>query len=273
MYSVPKLADFPAWKVISHMRREEIRPITTAEEFSELLSMQKEIWGLADIDVVPAHTFKAVSSFMGPNGTVLGYFLDGKMVGYVLTFPTSNPKEALCDMMGVAKNHQSEGIGYKLALELREIMLQSDVKTVFWTYDPLESVNANLYLAKLGGIVTRHYKDFYGVVTSQTHSGMPTDRFKVEWSIRSKHVEERIESRINGNHVRNTTDRPDTKQVEIPLNIQDLRNKNMKEALEWRMRTRAQFDDYVEKQKLIGTDFAFDPINQKGVYIFEEPGK
>ncbi len=62
-----------------HVEREDIRPVTSVEEFSEMVSMQKEIWGLADIDMVPAHTFKAVSSFMGPNGMVLGYFFDGKM--------------------------------------------------------------------------------------------------------------------------------------------------------------------------------------------------
>jgi predicted GNAT superfamily acetyltransferase len=252
------------------MERESIRPITAVQEFSELLSMQKEIWGLTDRDVVPVHTFKAVSSFMGPNGMVLGYFLNGKMAGYALTFPTSNQKEVLCDMLGVSKNCQSKGIGYKLALALRTILLQNDVDTISWTFDPLESANANLYLAKLGGLVTRHFKDFYGLISSQLHSGMPTDRFKVEWNIRSKRVEERIQRRIKGHDDLTTTDSADTKHVEIPSNIQDLRNGNMKAALEWRMKTRIQFEDLVEKKKLIGTDFVFDPINKKGVYLFQE---
>jgi predicted GNAT superfamily acetyltransferase len=256
---------------MTHMDREQIRPLTTVEEFSELVSMQREIWGLADSDVVPAHTFKAVSSFMGPNGMVLGYLLDGQLVGYALTFPTSNPEEALCDMLGVSRIYQGQGIGYKLALALRATLLQSEVNTISWTFDPLESTNANLYLAKLGGIVTRHFKDFYGVVTSQLHSGLPTDRFKVEWKIRSKRVEERIQRRVNGHDDFKETDRTDIKQVEVPLNIQDLRSSNMKAALEWRMKTRTQFDDFVEKQRLIGTDFIFDSLNQKGIYLFQRP--
>jgi predicted GNAT superfamily acetyltransferase len=253
------------------MEREQIRPLTNVEEFSELVSMQKEIWGLVDLDVVPAHTFKAVSSFMGPNGMVLGYFLDGRLVGYALTFPTSNPKEALCDMLGVSRNYQGQGIGYKLALALRSTLLQSEVDTLSWTFDPLESANANLYLGKLGGIVTSHFKDFYGVVTSQLHSGLPTDRFRVEWKIRSRRVEERIQRRSNEHDHLNKTDRTDTKHVEIPLNIQDLRSSNIKAALKWRMKTRTQFDDFVEKQKLIGTDFVFDLLNQKGIYLFQRP--
>lgn len=87
--------------------------------------------------------------------------------------------------------------------------------------------------------------------------------------MRSKRVEERIQGRINGKDALKTTDRADTKHVEIPLNIQDLRNSNLKVALEWRMDTRTQFDDIVEKQKLIGTDFAIDPINRKGVTFFK----
>jgi predicted GNAT superfamily acetyltransferase len=83
-------------------------------------------------------------------------------------------------------------------------------------------------------------------------------------------VEERIQRRIKGNDDLTMTDSADTKHVEIPSNIQDLRNGNMKAALEWRMKTRIQFEDLVEKKKLIGTDFAFDPINKKGVYLFQE---
>lgn len=75
----------------------------------------------------------------------------------------------------------------------------------------------------------------------------------------------------NGKDALKETDRADTKHVEIPLNIQDLRHSDQKTALEWRMDARTQFDDIVEKQKLIGTDFAIDPINRRGVYLFQEP--
>ncbi|MBI5249666.1 MAG: GNAT family N-acetyltransferase [Desulfomonile tiedjei] len=252
------------------MKHEQIGPLTTIDEFSELLGLQKEVWGLAAADVVPVHTFKAVSSFMGPKGTVLGYFLDGKIAGYVLTFPTSNPKEVHVDMIGVSKNHQHKGIGSKLLLALRTIMLQHDVDTISWTFDPLESVNANLYIAKLGGIVTRHFTDFYGSVSSPLHSGLPTDRFRVEWHIRTQLVQERIERQIEKTDIFSTPNCAISACVEIPLNIQDLRNGNIKEALEWRMKTREQFDDLVEKKNLVGIDFTYDPINQKGLYVFQE---
>ncbi len=250
------------------MENEYIRPLTQISEFHELLAIQKDIWGVNDIDVVPVHTFKAVAAFLGPKALILGYFVDGKMSGFLLSFPTSDPKEVFGAMIGVAGDCRRKGIGYKLNLEFMNRMLAQNVDKISWTFDPLESVNANLYIAKLGGVVTRHFMDYYGSVNSKMHAGLPTDRFKVEWNMRDERVQERIARgpREDGRHI--TTDSEDTKYVEIPLDIQGLKIKDLGKALEWRLKTRRLFDDYVEKQGLIGTDFVHDPVNQKSAYVF-----
>ncbi len=249
------------------MEGEYIRRLKEMDEFDELVIVQRDVWGLEDIDVIPAHIFRDASNLMGPNGIVLGYFIDEKLIGYILTFPTSNPKNVLVDMLAVSPDYQSKGIGYRLSLELRTIMLTLDINKIFWTYDPLESVNANLYIRKLGGIITHHLIDYYGSISSKIHSGLPTDRFIVEWKIRSKRVENRIK---NGNEkINHISDKKDTKYVEIPLNIQELKNKDINVAIEWRSTTRKLFDGYIVKQKLIGIDFIHDQINQKGIYIFK----
>jgi len=50
-------------------------------------------------------------------------------------------------------------------LELRKIMLvQDNNDRIFWTYDPLESINANLYIKKLGGVIFHHLIDYYGYI-------------------------------------------------------------------------------------------------------------
>lgn len=249
------------------MEGEYIRRLKEMDEFYELVIVQRDVWGYEDIDIIPAHIFRDASNLMGPNGIVLGYFIDEKLIGYNLTFPTSNPREVLADMLAVSPDYQSKGIGYKLSLELRKIMLTLDIDKIFWTYDPLESVNANLYIKKLGGVISRHLIDYYGSINSKTHSGLPTDRFIVEWNIRSKRVENRIK---NGNEKTNhISDNKDIKYVEIPLNIQELKNKDINVAIEWRMKTRKLFEEYIEKQNLVGIDFVHDQINQKGIYIFK----
>jgi len=249
------------------MEGEYIKPLKEMNEFSELVTIQRDVWGLMDIDVIPAHIFMDASNLMGPNGIVLGYFIDEKLIGYILTFPTSNPREVLVDMLAVSPDYQGKGIGYKLSLELRKIMLILDINKIFWMYDPLESLNANLYIRKIGGIITRYFIDYYGSINSKIHSGLPTDRFKVEWDIQSKPVENRIKNGSGKtNHI---SDGKDTKYVEIPLNIQELKEKDINIAIEWRMKTRKLFDEYIEKENLIGTDFVYDPVNKKGIYIFE----
>ncbi len=250
------------------MAAEYIRRLKEMHEFYELVIVQRDVWGLEDIDVIPAHIFRVASNMMGPNGMVLGYFIDEKLVGYILTFPTSNPREVLMDMLAVSPDYQDKGIGYKLSLGLRKIMLVLDIKKIFWTYDPLESVNANLYIKKLGGIITRYLIDYYGSISSKIHSDLPTDRFKVEWNIRSKHVKNRIK---NGNgRTNHISDDKGTKYVEIPLDIQELKKRDIDAATEWRMKTRKLFDEYIEKQNLIGTDFVYDQTDQKGKYIFKK---
>lgn len=252
------------------MEREYIRPITAISEFNELIFIQKDVWGISDIDIFPVHTFRVVTDFMKPNGVVLGYFIEDKICGYLLAFPTSNPKVAFGGMLGISRNYQKQGIGYKLNVALREYMLIHGVEKIIWTYDPLESVNANLYLAKLGGIVTQHLIDYYGDVKSKLHSGLPTDRFKVEWNIKERRVAKRIEKDCKENYDYGAAD---AKRVEIPLDMQDIRNRDMKEALKWRKKTREFFDEYINKQQLIGVDFVRDPAKNKGVYLFKKrPG-
>jgi predicted GNAT superfamily acetyltransferase len=249
------------------MEGEYIRRLKELDELSELVTVQKDVWGYSDVEIVPLHVLRDASNLMGPNGTVLGYFIDEKLIGYTLTFPMSDPRGVLLDMLAVSPDYQGKGIGYNLMLELRKIMLAQDINKIFWTYDPLESLNANLYIRKLGGIITRYLIDYYGSIDSKIHSDLPTDRFKVEWNIRSERVKNRTK---NGNEKNNhISDNKDAKYVEVPLNIQELKNKDINAAIEWRMKTRKLFDEYIEKQKLIGIDFVHDQINQKGIYIFE----
>ncbi len=251
------------------MEHEYIRLLNEIDEFNELQDLQKEVWGLEDRDIVPSYMFKSVTGLTGPNGIALGYFIENKIAGYLLTIPTSNPLEVLGCMLAVSKNYQHKGIGYKLNLKLREIMLSNNVEKVIWTFDPLESVNAHLYLRKLGGVITRYFVNYYGSVHSLVHEGLPTDRVKVEWNLNDIHVEERITNDVKSNSCHQAISAETLKKyVEIPLNMQNLKGNNLEEAMKWRTKTRKIFKNIIEKQKLIGCDFIVNLHKQKGMYIF-----
>lgn len=252
-----------------------IKPIKEINTFHELLETQKKVWGLEDIDVVPTHLLKVVSDEMGPKAVILGYFLDDEIIGFTLTLPTSNPQEVIMHMLAVATDFQRKNVGYNLMLKLRELMLSQNIDKIFWTFDPLESVNANLYIRKLGGIITRHSVDYYGPIESRMHSGFPTDRFIVEWNIRNKHVENRIKDSGKGNcsssQLNCPCDDSEVQFVEIPLNIQELKKEDISGAIKIRMETRSKFEEIIEKSNYVGLDFIYDKINRKGSYIFKKP--
>ena len=233
---------------------EYIKPIRSLDEFSEIKNIQKAAWGFDDIDIVPAHILKAASDMLYPKGIVLGYAVNEKIVGFIMTFPSSNPKEILAHIGAVHPDYQNRGIFYKLNIELHKIMKIHKVDKIFGTYDPLESINANLYINKLGGIVTHHYEDYYGEMNSTVHTGLPTDRFRIEWNLNSK-----------GNF-----SNEDVRHVDIPLNIQELKKINLNDAIEWRMKTRKLFNEFIEQHKYIGVTFIVDKVNKKGTYVFKK---
>ena len=62
-----------------------------------------------------------------------------------------------------------------------------------WTFDPLEIKNGYLNVTKLGAIIRRYRRDFYGPSSSPLQGGLPTDRVYAEWWLRSDRVQRVLE--------------------------------------------------------------------------------
>ena len=69
------------------MEKGSIKVIKEIDKFSELIDIQRDAWGLIDIDIVPLHIVKAVADLLKPNGIVIGYFLEERIIGFIMTFP------------------------------------------------------------------------------------------------------------------------------------------------------------------------------------------
>ena len=57
-----------------------IRALTEIAEFEECVRLQREIWGMADIDLIPSRSY-AVQTHIG--GIVLGAFDSDRLIGFV----------------------------------------------------------------------------------------------------------------------------------------------------------------------------------------------
>ncbi len=235
---------------------------------------QRVIWGIRDdTEVVPLH---ALLTAQKNGGLVLGAFDGDKMVGFLFGFLGRTPagREKHCShMMGVIPKWRGQGIGEALKRQQREFALEQGLDLVTWTYDPLESRNAYLNISKLGAVCRTYIRNLYGEMQDELNAGLPTDRFQVDWWIRSPRVASRFSQKATspqpsleevlsrGAEIVNEValdnaglpetlswepHRSATVIIEIPANFQQIKQANIRLARDWRLLTRALFEEYFE---------------------------
>ena len=174
----------------------EIRPLQTVDEYRAAEQLQRDVWNLEDVEVVPDHLLITAQK---NGGTVLGAFdvtaegerLIGSVFGFVGLTPDGKVKHC-SHMAGVAPEYQSRSVGYRLKLAQREHVLSQGMDLITWTFDPLESRNARLNFRKLGVTCRTYLRNLYGSMRDQLNAGLFSDRFQVEWHITSDHVVDRL---------------------------------------------------------------------------------
>ena len=163
-----------------------IRDIESLDELHEVEQLQREIWGLEDLEIYPALALKPQKEV---GATLIGAFAEGRMVGFVFGFPGILDGEAIIhsDMLGISPAYRSNNLGYLLKCAQRDAAIKLGVKRMTWTFDPLQSPNAHFNFSKLGVIADRYYVDYYGVTSSFLHR-YGTDRLWVTWLLDNERV-------------------------------------------------------------------------------------
>ena len=246
-----------------------IRVLKDPSEYERFEDVMKDIWECGERDIVPHHLLRAVNH---QGGLVLGAFDNEKLVGVLMGF--------LACHNGVLHHHSHltgtldryKGIGYQLKQKQREHVLSQGLDLITWTFDPLQSSNAYFNFAKLCVISTTYFKDYYGKMRDHLNAGIPSDRLLVEWWIRSNDVV----SRVNGvfqhpvlekissqadivNETRITKGLREITSmdfkcknknilIEIPVNIDSIKEKNIKLARKWRKKLRLLFENFFSKK-------------------------
>ena len=264
----------PSPKAIMPEHSLTIRTIDTIDDYHKVEELQAVAWGVIDrTEVVPLAVLLTAQE---NGGLVAGAFDDaGNIVGFVFGFIglTATGKFKHCShMAGVLPHIRRQNIGYALKMFQRDYVIkQGRLDLITWTYDPLESVNAMLNIGKLGGIAHHYSENHYGDWNDDLNRGIPTDRFEVEWWIRSPRVEKYLhpdhirqshawhidsgaqtifEARLDeqglviyqGTHLDLTAA---TLLLEIPAEFQHLKRHSMARAQEWRWKTREVFQHYL----------------------------
>jgi predicted GNAT superfamily acetyltransferase len=241
----------------------EIRPLRTQEELLACVELQRETWGSAFSDLVPASILK-VSQRVG--GVAAGAFdAEGRLLGFVfgLTGVERGRVVHWSDMLAVREEARDLGLGRQLKEYQRDAVSALGATVIYWTYDPLVARNAHLNFNKLGVRVVEYVEEMYGETDSDLHRGLGTDRFIVAWPVSRQESEAlAAESRrlaaspavreapvLNPDRVAATVPdfaaferaRPRYARVGVPRDVIGLRSRSPELTGRWRESTRRAF--------------------------------
>jgi predicted GNAT superfamily acetyltransferase len=213
----------------------QIRDCESFADFAACMEMQRVVWQFSDLDITPLRSF-VISRRSG--GFTLGAFSENaRLLGFAHALPAFDERRRAyyySHMLAVDPELQNAGIGLRLKLAQRRRALETGVSLLGWTFDPLQSRNAYLNLVKLGGVVRRYHVNYYGnESTSVLHRGLDTDRLFVEWWVGSDHA-----ARLIGGERRAGAP---AAAVEVPREIDAIKQADLDEARRWQERVRAAF--------------------------------
>ena len=242
-----------------------VRECTTIEEFDGCVYLQREVFGLPDLEVSPRRHL-IVSRQAG--GWTLGAFAADRMVGFVHHLAAVRANDEIfgySHVMAVAKDYQNKGVGARLKWAQRERALAQGRKLIKWTWDPMLARNAHFNLNRLGAIVDTYADDFYGIdYGTEQALGLPSDRMSAIWNLDSARV------RALASGASGVIDAEPVATVAIPSEWTALVKQDPQRARDEQVRVRAEFKKAFER-KLICAGFERG-TNQSRYLLFEPNG-
>jgi predicted GNAT superfamily acetyltransferase len=248
-----------------------IRILETSEEMNAVEEIQRLVWPASETDVIPAHMLLAV---VHNGGLALGAFVGETMVGISFGFLGSYQKNGGLGLklhshiLGVHPDWEGRGIGFSLKRAQWQMARKQGIDLITWTYDPLLSRNAHLNIARLGSVCNTYLSSEYGEMRDTLNSGLPSDRFQVDWWLNTGRVEQLLNqfflSEVSIDDFRSAEAKlleaslgqgfvllppkipPVLSEplllVEIPSDFPTLKSSDLTLAYDWRMATREVFE-------------------------------
>ncbi len=176
-------------------------PRGTDEERARLASLydqaariQGPCWQEPPFEWVPPHCLQALDGIGG--STLAAYVsIEGRprLVGMVCEMPAFAWAEGAIRPFLYSHLMAVDGlsVGHELKKLQRREALGRGLFTIRWTYDPLQSLNANINIRKCGATCRTYKRGAYTLVG--INAGVDADRFYVTWELDQERVRGRME--------------------------------------------------------------------------------
>jgi predicted GNAT superfamily acetyltransferase len=222
-----------------------IRECVTIDELDSCVLLQREVFGLPDLEISPRRHL-IVSRQAG--GWTLGAFVDERIVGFVhhlVAVGGGNDIFGYSHMMAVDQAFQNKGVGARLKWSQRERAIQEGRNFIKWTWDPMQARNAHFNLNRLGVTVSNYAENFYGtdyptspIPTSIEPAGIDSDRLFANWHLKSPRV---IYLSSGSSAVREPLQMKPEARIGIPANWIMLCRQDPPRAKQEQLRVRSEF--------------------------------
>ena len=260
------------------------RELHTYAEMEPILELQRAVWHMGDLDVVPLHELVTVPD---TGGMVLGAWREGDpaLAGFLFGwggFVDGQPRLA-SDMMGVRPGARHGGLGFALKGLQAALALARGYRSIVWTVDPLRAANARLNFAKLGAICHVYHRDKYGpTFATEFYGDMPSDNLAIHWPVASKRVRERLLGTQPPPLFAGCADRPillpgdtptaDRVLVELPADIDHLLAHDFPAARDWRERVRTALETaFAHGYAITDAVFEHDTGRGRAFFVLDQP--
>lgn len=264
-----------------------IEKVTTLPQLERVRQLEESIWRIQSTPTILTYT-------TGRNGGfTLGAFEGDTLIGFCYGFPGFREGHSyFCShMLGIHPDYRHRAIGEQLKLAQAREAQAKGYRLITWTYDPLETANARLNLVKLRAIGTAYRENHYGQMQDGLNDGLDTDRFILEWWLRSGHV------RNDGAWLQSYQVDPqrcafgvslpqngfpepllqgdgglgqDAEKgtwVPVPLGFQAIKRSDMSLAIAWRKASRSAFQGLL-KRGMVAVHLAMNKTQALGYYLF-----
>ena len=260
----------------------EYRELAGFKEFEECFNLQKKAFGISDKDALPPVFINLLTRKYPRTGFAIGAFHKKKnediLIGFFLNIAGTEGKTLYGVILGNKQDYRKKGVGFKLILALKEYALKYGVEKWYGIYETLEGNLGNLYIDKFGMTGIKYELEAYEL----SGNNFPIDKVLLKWDMDSSKTKQKIAGTYKKVSLDNllskypiattkNTEQSDKILIQIPDDFIKLKQNNIEKALEWRMKTRKLFTEYINNKNYIITEFYTRLINDKreNYYLLE----